>query len=358
MRKTLGLGVLCAILYWLLLSPVPIHPLVWQAPANPGYQGVFEANYRLADVESLSIGEYHGPEDVVMDAQGRLYVSVHEGVILRLSATDGEPEIFAITGGRPLGMVFDAQQNLLVADAYIGLLRISPDGKVTVLADHVDGSEILYANNVDVAHDGKVYFSDASTKFGAKAWGGSYPASLLDLMEHGGHGRLLQYDPDSGKVKVLVEGLQFANGVALAHDEQSVLVNETGLYRVMRYWLKGKKQGQFEVLIDELPGFPDNLNRGLDGRYWLGLVSPRKPLLDGMSDKPFLRKVVQRLPASMRPKASNYSHVIAIDDAGNVVRNLQNPDGYYPTNTSVYETLGMLYIGSLTADKLARLKLQ
>jgi len=185
-------------------------------------------------------------------------------------------------------------------------------------------TKIAYANNVDIADNGNIYFSDSSTKFGAGKWGGSYPASLLDLMEHGGHGRLLMYSPGTQKTSVIYSGLNFANGVVLSHDQQSVLINETGSYRVLR--------------------------------YWLGLVSPRNSMLDGLSDKPFVRKIIQRLPAFIRPKATYYGHVIAIDNAGRVVMNLQDPSGEYATNTTEIEAGNHLLIGSLFAEQLASMK--
>lgn len=358
LKKTLGLvGSLVGLLFlYLLIAPVPIDPKSWQAPANPGYTGNFEVNDRLAELETLSISDYSGPEDVIADTQGNLYVSTHEGVILRLSPDDSEPEVFAKNLGRPLGLAFDQQGNLLVADAYLGLLSINPKGEIKVLLDSVAGKPLVYANNLDISEDGRIYFSEASSKFGAEENGGSYPASLLDLMEHGGHGRLMVFDPNTKEVEVLMSGLQFANGVALAHDESFVLVNETGNYRILKHWLKGSQQGQTEELVSELPAFPDNLNRGLNGLYWAGLVSPRNPLIDALSDQPFWRKVVQRFPAFMRPKATFYGHVVAFDDQGRIIHDLQDPSGAYPTTTSVFETENNLYIGSLTAKVLGRLK--
>ena len=50
----------------------------------------------------------------------------------------------------------------------------------------------------------------ASTKCGAKESGGTYEAGLLDLMEHGGHGRLIVYDPMTRVTKTLLDGLNFA----------------------------------------------------------------------------------------------------------------------------------------------------
>jgi hypothetical protein len=123
----------------------------------------------------------------------------------------------------------------------------------------------------------------------------------------------------------------------------------------MRHWLQGPRAGEWEPLIDELPGFPDNVNDGLDGRFWVALVSPRNALLDRVSGWPFLRKVVQRLPAFLRPAAVSWGHVFAVDASGEVVQNLQDPSGAHPLITGAAETEAYLYLGSLVAPTLARL---
>lgn len=344
------------IVIYFLVWPVPINPVAWEAPPNPGYTGPFALNERLRRIEVFSIGDNHGPEDIALDGQGRIYAATHEGRIVRLKPDGSHPENWVDTGGRPLGIDFDGNGNLVVADAYRGLLSIAPNGKIEVLATTADGIPIRFADDVDVAADGKIYFSDASTKFGAKDWGGTYEASLLDIMEHGGHGRLLVYEPATGKAKTLLKGLNFANGVAVGHDQSYVLVNETGSYRVIRYWIAGSKKGESESLIEALPAFPDNISTGFGGRYWVALVSPRNPLVDNLSGKPFARKMIQRMPAFLRPKAIPYGHIIAIDGEGKVLEDLQDPDGTYPVNTSVTEAKDYLYIGSLAAPVLARLK--
>jgi sugar lactone lactonase YvrE len=348
--------IIAAIILYFVAWPVPVDPVAWEAPSNPGYTGPFAVNQRLKGVETFPIAGNHGPEDVALDAQGRIYAATHEGRIVRLNPDGSDPQNWVDTKGRPLGIDFDSQGNLIVADAMRGLLSITPDGTITELATTADGVPIRYADDVDVAADGKIYFSDASTKFGAKEWGGTYEASLLDLMEHGGHGRLLVYDPASGVTKTLLDGLNFANGVAVSHDQNAVLVNETGSYRVIRFWIAGPKKGTMETLIGPLPSFPDNISAGNDGRYWVALVSPRNPIVDDLSGKPFMRKVIQRMPAFLRPQAVAYGHIIAIDDTGNVLIDLQDPDGGYPINTSVTETRDNLYIGSLVTPVLGRLK--
>ncbi len=340
---------------YLLAWPVPIDPVAWTAPPNPGYTGVFEVNTRLAGIEKLPLNGTHGPEDIAICTDGGIYAATHEGYIVRLANDTAPPEKWVHTGGRPLGIDFDSNGNLIVADAIKGLLSISSQGVITQLADTADGVPIRYADDVDNAADGKIYFSDASTKFPPGEYGGTLEASYIDLMEHGGHGRLLVYDPVTGKVTTLVDGLNFANGVAVSPDQSYVLVNETGNYRVLRYWIAGPKTGTLEPLVEALPSFPDNISTGLDGRFWVALVSPRNPLLDYMADKPFLRKIAQRIPASLRPKAVAYGHIIAIDGTGRVIDNLQDPAAACPLNTSVTETEGYLYIGSLATEFIARL---
>lgn len=346
--------ILIVFVVYLLVWPVPVRPVAWQAPAAPGYVGPFAQNNRLKNLEMLPIGDNHGPETVALDAQGRIYATTHEGRIVRLQADGSNPENWVTTAGRPLGLRFDAAGNLVVADAFRGLLRIAPDRTITVLATEADGTPILYANSVDVAADGKVYFSDASTKFGARQWGGTYPASLLDILEHGGHGRLLVYDPETKRATSLVTGLNFANGVAIAHDQSYVLVNETGTYRVLRHWIAGPRRGHTEPLVENLPGFPDNLSTGLDGRFWLGLISPRNRLVDQLSGSPFVRTMIQRLPTFVRPQAVAYTHVIAIDGTGRVLTSLQDPDGAYRLTTGATEAQDYLYIGSLVMPALGR----
>ena len=355
MKKLTGAVIfIVIIIIYLLTWPVPIAPVAWQPPPDPGYTGPFEVNTRLANIEKLSIEGAHGPEDIALDADGRIYAATHEGFIVRLENSNAEPEKWVNTGGRPLGIDFDGNGNLIVADGYIGLLSIAPDGKITTLVTSVDGIPLGFTDDVDVAADGKIYFSEASSKFNAKTYG-PLAASMLDLMEHGGHGKLIVYDPKTDKASTLISGLSFANGVAVSPDQSYVLVNETGNYRVLRYWITGPKEGTWEPLIESLPAFPDNISAGYDGRFWIALVAPRNPLLDSLADKPFIRKIIQRLPEAIKPKAAHYGHIIAINGNGEVVANLQDPNAACPVNTGVTETSQYLYIGSLVTDFIARL---
>ncbi|MBN2531175.1 MAG: SMP-30/gluconolactonase/LRE family protein [Deltaproteobacteria bacterium] len=362
MKKGIGKRVLLFIgsifvllLLYLLLWPVPVNPQSWQAPEFEGYVGDFAPNQKLAYVELLDIGNNVGPESVAINSKGDRFAAMHDGTIIRLAAGNDTHENWVNTEGRPLGIVFDANDNLVVADPFNGLMRIGPDKKKTLLTNTVDDKPLCYINNADIASDGKIYFSDSSSKFCAKIWGGTYPASLLDIMEHGGHGRLLVYNPKNNTTRTLLSGLNFANGVALDPKEQFVLVVETSSYRIVRYWLKGPRAGSHDMLTENLPAFPDNLTTGRDGRFWVGFISPRSVPLDKFADTPFIRKIIQRLPAGMRPKAKPYGHVAAINANGEVVLDLQDPLARYPMITEAVETDEYLYLGSLFATRLGRL---
>jgi hypothetical protein len=352
---TILLALLVLLVLYLLFWPVPVSPVAWDAPEDRGLVDPFEANDRLGLAEPVSIGDYHGPEDIAGGPDGRLYASTASGHIIRFRDDGSDLGVFADVGGRPLGLEFDGAGNLWVANAPLGLQKISSDGKLEMAVSEYNGAPVFYADDLAVAKDGRVYFSDASSKFDPGVYNGSYDTSLLDILEHGGHGRVFEYSPAADTIRLLLQGLNFANGVAISEDQRYLLINETGHYRVLRYWLNGPDAGKSEVVLDNLPGFPDNINNGLNGKFWIGLVAPRSKIVDELSDSPFLRKVVQRLPAFVRPRAVPSSHVIAIDGDGQVLMNLQDTAVEYAALTGVYETSESLYLTTLFGNRFGRI---
>lgn len=345
--------ILLALAAYLALWPVPIKAVGWKAPAWPGYTGVHAANDRLAGLKIIPLGAEAGPEHIVLARDGKLYAAVASGNVLRMNPDGSAQEVFANTGGRVLGFDFDAAGQMIAADAVKGLLSISPERKVTLLTDQVGGDPIRYADAVVVAGNGKIYFSDASTRFAPARWGGTFEAAVLDILEQAASGRILEYDPASKTTRIVAKGLSFANGVALSRDEQTLFVAETGKYRVWKISVAAadldvaRASPQAAVLLDNLPGYPDNLMRGLDGRIWLGFSGPRSKDIDGMADKPFLRELTLRLPRSMWPLPKAYGHVVAFTEDGNVVADLQDPAGAYPQTTGLTETADRLYVQNL-----------
>jgi sugar lactone lactonase YvrE len=342
---------LVALVLYLLFWPVAINPAAWNSPIAPSLSGSFQQNSLLATTERLPLETGYAPEDVAIDSGGRIYTGIDDGRILRFQADGKHPQTFANTQGRPLGLAFDRQGDLIVADAVKGLLSISRDGSKVVLATEAAGTPFGCTNDLAVAADGTIYFTDASSKFPLTDY-------KTDLIEHQPHGRLLAYDPDSKSVEVVLDGLYFANGVAVNPDQSFLLVAETGEYRIRRLWLSGSEKGKSDTFIDNLPGFPDGISTNGKDKFWLALAAPRDRTLDMLLPHPFLRRTIMRLPKFFQPAPMRYSFVIALDASGHVIQNLQDGSpNCYAQIANVVEHEGTLYFGSIGERAIGRFKL-
>ncbi len=358
MIKKILLAVLltfAVLILYLLAGPAPIDPVVFEPPPPAP---ALKTDDTLKKLEVLDLDGRTGPEDVIVSSTGEIFAAVLSGDILRLAPDGSSVETFVNTGGRPLGLAFDNTGRLIVADPFRGLLRVNADASMEVLVPASPPSTakpkdfLCYANNVDVAADGTIYFTDSSARHCPPAYGDTFEASLYDIFEHRKTGRLLAYDPVSKQTRVLVDGIQFANGVALSPDGRYVLIVETGDSRVLRYHLRGERRGSVEAIVEGMAGFPDNLNRGRDGRYWIGFTKPRSKILEKLAGNPFARKMIMRLPRSLFPVPPPFGHIVAIDVDGNVLARYQDAEPEYPDTTGATETADGLFVHSLHARGL------
>jgi sugar lactone lactonase YvrE len=355
MRRILHvvLVILAIVLAFLSFAPIDVEPVAWTAPAPPSRDaGPYARNDLLKGAQRIAKGFGKGPEALAFDAQGRVYTGFDDGRVARFQPDGSGYTLIANTGGRPLGVSIHPDGSVIVCDAVKGLLKIGEGGKVAVLAAQADGVPFGFTNDLAIAKDGsKIYFTDASSKFG-------YGHSTDDIVEHGGHGRFLVHDLASGKTETLLKGLQFANGVALGPDEAFALVNETGNYRILRYWLKGDKAGTSDIFADNLPGFPDNIAFNGADRFWVAIYAPRTPIADTLAPYPAFRKAVARALRFLPPPVKAQAFALAFDPAGKLVANLQydGADAFSPVTSVREHPNGALYFGSLTADSLARIE--
>jgi ribose transport system permease protein len=323
---------------------------------------VFAENDRLKNTEAIALDRIEGPEDIILDRNDHLYTVNRNGSIIRFRAPDYvQREEFARIGGRPLGMALDRDENLLVCVAGMGVYGVRPDRTVFKVTDETnrtwyrfkDDSRLWLADDLDVAPDGKVYFSDATTRYDLSDW-------ALDGFEGRGNGRLVCHDPATGKTQTVLSNLAFPNGICISHDGRAVLWVSTWLCRIYRYWIAGEKAGTLELLADNLPGYPDNINRASDGKYWLALVGLRSPVYDlAMADPAFRMRMVKQIPPDewLCP-GINFGCVVKFDDDGKVQESLWDPGGIsHPTITSMREHKGYLYIGGLENNRIGRLRL-
>lgn len=350
-----GMLLLAGIAVWFFL-PSPIDAAAWNPPVRPALEGVHAVNNELSMAEHIAAGRIQGPEDIVFDAQERLYTGSEDGRIYRMMLNEAQGdkvEVFADTGGRPLGLRFDAVGNLIVTDSVRGLLSVDPQGEVTLLTDRVDGSPITYADELDIARVGTIFFSDASSRFDR-----GFP---FDMLESRPHGRLLAYHPSTGETEELLTGLYFANGVVLSPDEDFVLVVESFRYRVRRLWLQGPRAGETDIFGDNLIGIPDNIERGEDGTYWVAMNNLRQSLIDRLHPYPFLKEQLAKLGQErLRAVAANnrYGLVVQLGAEGDVLRSLHDPEGRLYNLSTAVPHKGHLYLGSLFGDTIGQYPLQ
>jgi ribose transport system permease protein len=329
---------------------------------SPDGNSAYALNNRLRDARAIGLGKLDGPEDVIFDRAGDLYCGTREGFIWRFNGPDHDTqEIFARTGGRPLGMAFDRDDNLIICIAGMGVYGVRPDRSVYKVTDEtnrtfgkvIDDSRLVLADDLDIAPDGKIYFSEATLRYSAHTW-------ATDALEGRGNGRVIVFDPATGKTRTLLRDQIFPNGVCVAHDGHSILFALTWACRIERYWIAGPKAGRLETLIADLPGLPDNINRASDGCYWLALVGLRTPAYDlAMEDPGFRTRMIKRIPNDewLYPNINN-GCVVKFDEAGSILETLGDIGGKsHPSVTSMREERGYLYIGGLSNDRIGRVKL-
>ncbi|WP_157519303.1 SMP-30/gluconolactonase/LRE family protein [Herbidospora mongoliensis] len=317
----------------------PFDPVAW----DPGPPVEVPEVTPAAGVTSL--GTLHGPEDMAVDARGRVYTGVIDGRIVRL--VSGRSEVFAQVGGRPLGLAFDARGNLLVANHGVGLQSVAPDGSVTLLTGTADGEPIRFANDLAVADDGMVYFSDSNSRWNNSTLEGS-AFSVYDFLEGRPRGRLLRYDPVEKSTTTLVEDLYFPNGIVVTEDQKALLVVESTRYRITRYSLA---DGTTTTFLDHVPGIGDGFTLLPGGRLLLA-VYDRVSLLDSqILPGTWTRQFAVRLPATFLADEENppAGSILLLSRNGTIERRLSGLD---PAPANVVPYPGGWLLGSLQGRHL------
>jgi sugar lactone lactonase YvrE len=337
--------------YNTLVDYVEYHP-----PPIPPLEGPLAPNDRLTRVTYIAKGKIDAPESITIAKDGTIYASAADGYIYRWFRGNDTLEEYAYVGGRPLGLNFDKKGNLIVADCLKGLVSIDANTRqVTVLTSQVNGSPIFFADDLEIAKSGKIYFSDASSiapvQIGTR-WISLIP-SVVAIISSDPKGSLLEYDPETRKTRVLIPGLVYPNGVTLSKDESYVLVTETGKPSIHKYHISGPKAGQHEYFVENLPGIPDGISAGSDGRYYVAFFSKRSPL-ELLMPYPFLKKVVVSLLPFLPIMPPKIGFVAVLDTNGNFVDSYQDLSGQFVhTISDVHEKDGKLFIGSLANPWIA-----
>jgi sugar lactone lactonase YvrE len=324
-----------------------IDPVRWQPPpVDP-----------LPDLPAPSITVVplpgNGPEDVVVDAAGQLWTGLEDGRIVRIPTEGGEPTVIADTGGRPLGLHVARNGRVLICDSHRGLLALDPtSGALEVLVESVDFRQLKFCSNVTETPDGTIYFTESTSDFGFE----HFTAPIVQARARGG---LFRLDSD-GTVTTLLDGLYFANGLTPTADGSALVFAETQARRLSKYWLTGPQAGSVTRLAVNLPGMPDNLSTGADGRIWTAMVAEVNTALEWLLPRaPILRKLVWRLPDRLQPQIKPEVWAVAFDpDSGAAVAGLRTQHPDFGAVTGLVEEAGKLWMGTINFPAVAHVDLE
>lgn len=350
---------------YLIPSPIDPVPYIFKGPP-PLLEGPLSVNTRLQRGRQLFSGQLRGPESFTADEDGNIYTGTVDGKLWKIhgstltfitqmgenipecgSSMDYEPLC-----GRPHGVRLDNSGQLIVADSYIGLFKVDPKtGQKDLLLSNKEGCDGIpfgFLNGLELSRNGTIYFTDSSSRWGRRH-------VKYEVIETNHLGRLLTYDPESGKVQTLLDGLYMPNGIALSPDEDFIMMAETSIGRILRFWLKGPHAGTKEILMDNMPGYPDNIRRSDRGTYLVGITTIRfrsrfmPPFLDLIGPYPAIKRFITKLiPLSwynmLLPK---YGLILELGPDGEVVDSLHDPNGSLTWAISdVFQHGDHYYLGS------------
>lgn len=301
----------------------------------------------------------HYPEALVDEATGRLIVGTEDGL---LSSIEPESEtgasdstVYARVDGHPIGLALEPSGDGIWSATFpVGLQRITPEG-VTVSVTEVDGIPLAFADDAAVGPDGRVYVTDASSRWNPVTTSPSAPYVLWDMLEGRANGRLVVHDPETGESRTLLDALFFPSGVTLTADGSALLIVEVSRYRVLRYALDGSDSERLTILTENLPGYPDDVFIGPEGSIWVTIAAPRSTLIDRwILPFPAVVRLITSLPESWQhallAPAIGGGSVLKLNTEGRPICRIEVPDGPPPANGIAWQ--GRLLLGRLGGEDL------
>lgn len=288
----------------------------------------------------------------MVDTAGFLWTGLEDGRIMRIPTDGGQPTVVTDTGGRPLGLHIARDDRVLICDSHRGLLVLdSTDGTLDVLVESVAGRRLKFCSNVTETADGTVYFTESTSDF-------TFAQFTAPIVEARARGSLFRLDAD-GTVTTLVDGLYFANGVTPTADGAALVFAETQARRLSKYWLTGPQAGSVTPLAVNLPGMPDNLSTGADGRIWTAMVTEVNTALEWLLPRaPIMRKALWRLPERLQPQIKPEVWAVAFDpDSGAAVAGLRAEHPGFGSVTGLVEAAGKLWMGTISFPAVAHVDL-
>jgi sugar lactone lactonase YvrE len=238
--------------------------------AIPSMDGAFSPNMRLD--EATPIGEpLPGADAVAEGPDGAVCVSAGRKV-WRLSGPRYESRTVLAEFDADVGALAFHPDGRLLACTARGLAAVEPNGDQRFLAQ-AEGGPLRCLTAVAAAPDGTIFAADGSLKHQTDGW-------CFDLMEQNRLGRILACGPALDNARVLLRGLDYPGGLAVAPDGQ-LWFTESFAHRLSHAAISDLgRVGAPVTAIRNMPGYPSRLARSAEGGFWLSIFAVRTHLVE------------------------------------------------------------------------------
>ncbi|MGD8240532.1 MAG: SMP-30/gluconolactonase/LRE family protein, partial [Armatimonadota bacterium] len=207
-----------------------------------------------AEVEEVATG-FSFTEGPAWDGKQYVYFSdIPENVIKRVDER-GNVSVFMEPSQKSNGLMFDADGTLIACRHWArDVARISPDGKVTVLADSYNGKKLNSPNDCIIAADGAIYFTDPY---------------------YGLEGRPKEQDVEgvyrldtAGKVTRVIDDMTRPNGLFISPDGKTLYVADTQERKLRAYTLQADGSATGGRDFATMTGGPDGMTLDREGNIY------------------------------------------------------------------------------------------
>ncbi len=198
------------------------------------------------------------PESIAIGPKGEAYTTGTGRQVYRIDLETNTAEQFAETPERCLGQAVDADGNLYAA--HCGgddVLKITPDGLVSVYSSASAGDEFMCPNYPAFDSDGNMYLSDSGD------WSGEL------------NGRIYRIAPGGDAELWYPEPVDTPNAIALDAEQKNLYFVETFGSAIARIAIGDDgSAGKFERVVHMPRHIPDGIAFDSEGRLWIACHRP------------------------------------------------------------------------------------
>ncbi|MFC7548756.1 SMP-30/gluconolactonase/LRE family protein [Plantactinospora sp. GCM10030261] len=191
-----------------------------------------------------------------------LWSDIPNDRILRWDETTGEVGVFRGPAGYTNGHTIDAHGRLISCEqGGRRVTRTEHDGSITVIADNIDGRRFNSPNDVVVAADGAVWFTDPPYGIASDYEGVRADSEI-------GACHVYRADPATGEVRIVADDFDRPNGLAFSPDQSVLYIVDTRRGHIRGFEVVGSRLRGGEVVAECTVGQFDGIRLDEEGRIW------------------------------------------------------------------------------------------